>query len=201
MVNGLETLSELLERRMVERQVGVKALNDELGIRNVGKGRALLDRIRRDDMKGVVHHRRELAAALEVPVEEIDVAIKASRARYYKRIDDAWRASFRPHAVLTTTREIPQPIFVAALTGAEKRLYIDPPDDLPEPAWPGYVAARLPPMIPGFGRVTGFVMNYTPDRAVRFDLAGNPMEALEEAYRRGSLWMRGISAAALGLDQ
>ena len=30
--------------------------------------------------------------------------------------------------------------------------------------------------VPAFGRPTGFIVNYTPDRAVRFDLDGNPGE-------------------------
>lgn len=195
------SMNELLSRRMADLKQGEQALFEALGIRKAGKGRALLERIGRDEMKGMLHHRRDLAAALDVPVEEIDAAIEVSRTRCSRRFDDAWRASFRPHAVLTTTRQIPQPIFVAALTGAEKKLYIEPPDHLPEPGWPAHVAAQLPRGLPGFGGVTGFVINYTPDRAVRFDRAGNPVEELDSAYRRGSLWMRGISAAAIGTTE
>ena len=51
-----------------------------------------------------------------------------------------------------------------------------------------------------FDRVTGFVINYTPDRAVRFDRNASPIEELKHAYRRGSLWMRGLSAAAIGIQ-
>jgi hypothetical protein len=37
---------------------------------------------------------------------------------------------------------------------------------------------RKTPVVPFFGPTTGFVVNYSPDRAVRFDLDGNPVEVL-----------------------
>jgi hypothetical protein len=40
-------------------------------------------------------------------------------------------------------------------------------------------------MIPAFGRPVGFVINFTPDRAVRFDLEGNTVEMLDRAHRLG----------------
>jgi hypothetical protein len=36
-----------------------------------------------------------------------------------------------------------------------------------------------------FGRATGFIVNYSPDHAVRFDLEGKPVEVLDRAYRLG----------------
>jgi hypothetical protein len=53
-----------------------------------------------------------------------------------------------------------------------------------------------------FGRATGFIINYTPDHAVRFDLEGRPVEALAQAYRPGevTLYMGGrkIPSETLG---
>ena len=37
--------------------------------------------------------------------------------------------------------------------------------------------------LPGYGAPTGIVVNYAPDRAVRFDLAGVPQEAFAAVYR------------------
>ncbi len=37
------------------------------------------------------------------------------------------------------------------------------------------------------GPTTGFIVNYTPDFAVRFDLNGNPVETLDHAYRPGEV--------------
>ena len=39
--------------------------------------------------------------------------------------------------------------------------------------------------LPAFGKVTGLVVNYSPDYAVRFDLDGNVVEAFERAFRIG----------------
>jgi hypothetical protein len=37
------------------------------------------------------------------------------------------------------------------------------------------------------GRTTGFIVNYTPDSAVRFDLDGNPVEHFDRAYMPGQV--------------
>jgi hypothetical protein len=33
-----------------------------------------------------------------------------------------------------------------------------------------------------YGPIVGFVVNYSPDRAVQFDLDGKPLETLSKAY-------------------
>ena len=38
-----------------------------------------------------------------------------------------------------------------------------------------------------FGEVIGFVINYSPHHAVRFDMAGEAVEVLERAYRCGTV--------------
>ena len=43
------------------------------------------------------------------------------------------------------------------------------------------------PFVQFFGATTGFVVNYDPDRAIRFDLDGNPVEVLAHAYRPGEV--------------
>ena len=43
------------------------------------------------------------------------------------------------------------------------------------------------PFVPYHGRTTGFIVNYTPDRAVRFDLDGNPVEHFDRAYIPGQV--------------
>ena len=41
----------------------------------------------------------------------------------------------------------------------------------------------IPDALPGFGRPIGVLVNYTPDRAIRFDLDGNALEILPRAHR------------------
>jgi len=43
------------------------------------------------------------------------------------------------------------------------------------------------PFVPYHGRTTGFIVNYSPDHAVRFDLDGNPIESFERAYIPGEV--------------
>jgi len=106
---------------------------------------------------------------------------------------------FRPHCIILTNRLIPQPIFVAAFLGVNRLLRIDF-DVTTEPStyigqaldgvrvrlerWKGD-ADTVPTDLPAFGRVTGVVINYSPDRAVRFDLDGNVIENLDRTYRVG----------------
>ncbi|WP_144055982.1 hypothetical protein [Octadecabacter arcticus] len=59
-------------------------------------------------------------------------------------------------------------------------------------AWPSWIAKHVPEKVLAFGEVEGFVINYTPDHAIRFDLLGNPVETLGAAYRRGSAQMNDI---------
>ena len=66
------------------------------------------------------------------------------------------------------------------------------------------VLDRLPEGVPAFGEPIGFVINYSPDKAVRFDSNGQPITILDKAVRPGTavllrLGGRPISAEALGL--
>ena len=62
---------------------------------------------------------------------------------------------------------------------------------------------RLPERVPAFGKPIGFVINYSPNKAVRFDRKGQPIAMLDKAVRPGTaalhLGGRPIPAEALGL--
>ena len=63
---------------------------------------------------------------------------------------------------------------------------------------------RLPERVSAFGKPIGFVINYSPVQAVRFDPKGQPIAILDEAVRPGTavvlrLGGRPIPAEALGL--
>ena len=66
------------------------------------------------------------------------------------------------------------------------------------------VLDRLPEGVPAFGKPIGFAINYSPDKAVRFDRNGQPIAILDKAVRPGTavllrLGGRPIPAEALGL--
>ena len=48
---------------------------------------------------------------------------------------------------------------------------------------PASCFGQTPEQTIAFGRPTGVTVNYAPDRAVRYDLKGDPIEILTEAIR------------------
>lgn len=186
------TLFKLVEMRLAELGLSRKDFTRKLGLKHYAKAQHLFQNLQENDMRDMLHMRRDFAKILEVPQEVVDDAIQVSRDLRFERQDAEWRAEFQPHAVLTTEREIPRPIFAAALTGTDKKLSMLLPASIPAVRWPRWVLGHLPRGLPGFGLVTGFVINHTPDHAVRFDLDGNPMETLEKAYRRGRSYTHGM---------
>jgi hypothetical protein len=48
------------------------------------------------------------------------------------------------------------------------------------------VLDRLPEGVPAFGKPIGFVINYSPDKAVRLDPNGQPIAILDKAVRPGT---------------
>jgi hypothetical protein len=107
-----------------------------------------------------------------------------------------WRRTFQPHAVIQTQRTVPTQIFICGLTGGAERWLIirfdlsRPPVTFVEQALEGLKnKSFLTPSgtlgVGFFGAALGIIVNFSPDRAVRFDLEGNPLEVLERAYRPG----------------
>lgn len=186
------TLSKLVEMRLTDLGLSREDFTRKLGFKQYAKAQHLFQNLQEDYMRDMPHMRRDFAKILEVPQEVVDEAIQVSRDLRFEKQDAEWRAESQAHAVLTTEREIPRPIFAAALTGADKKLSMVLPEAIPAVQWPKWVLKRLPRGLPGFGLVTGFVINHTPDHAVRFDLDGNPVEILDKAYRRGRVYMLGM---------
>jgi hypothetical protein len=108
---------------------------------------------------------------------------------------------FRPHAIIATDRSVPSPIFVAALIGVEKILRIDFDTSLPEATFVQQALAKLPEQTIAFGRPTGVTVNYAPDRADRYDLKGDCIEALAEAIRCGKAYFNVLPHKGSGNDR
>jgi hypothetical protein len=116
---------------------------------------------------------------VEQTVRELELAEKQeAEAR-----DKIWRENFRPHAIILTERTVPSPIFVAAIIGVEKLLRIDLDATQGPVSFVKQVLDRLPEGVPAFGKPIGFVINYSPDKAVKFDPNGRPVAILDEAVR------------------
>jgi hypothetical protein len=83
-------------------------------------------------------------------------------------------------------RVYPSPIFVAAIVGVEKLLRIDLDATQGPVSFVRQALDRLPERVSAFGKPIGFVINYSPDKAVRFDRNGQPIATLDEAVRPGT---------------
>ena len=117
----------------------------------------------------------------------------------------AWRASFKPNAYLCGSQERPSSITMCGVTGGPERwlkISLDcsrPPVTYAKQA---LAVVQKTPTISFFGRTTGFIINYSPDHAVRFDLDGNPVEVFSRAYSpaqiESQIGRRRISAGSFG---
>jgi hypothetical protein len=208
------SLARLIKRRSQELGLDAQALGLRLGYQNpakaAGRVHALCDgHIFSRKSRGALSR---LANALEVSENVVQDALVATealmaelerQAAAVKRqaIDaDAarWRMNFRPHAVIETVRRCPSQIVICGLTGGIGRWLIVPVDPSSAPiTFVRQVLDALPDKlrtgpsgqkgVPFFGQATGFILNYSPDRAVRFTLNGEALETIPKAYRPGEV--------------
>jgi hypothetical protein len=207
-------LSRFIQARLRQLDLTPEELGFRLGYSNpakaVGRVNALRDGYL-DNRKSRAALLR-LAGALEVPECEVARFIELTRVSLgeRKRIANeqkqrkshtkevARRAEFKPHAVIVTERNVASQITFCALAGGPGTLLIVP-FDLSQPpltfvgqavaGWPrkAPVGANGRRYVPFFGEPLGLIINYSPDRALRCNLEGNPVEWLSAAYRVGQI--------------
>lgn len=185
-------IESLVRRRCHELGLTPPELIRRCEYQNVSKGLRRLEQLYSGDFKMGAGLIAKLPVALDVPVDVIKRAVEGSQ-RYLRESEEAaCRAAFRPHAVILTERKIPQPIFVVALIGVDVLLRLDfdltcAPATFLTQALEGLRQrlARWRGELPAFGRAEGIIINYDPDRAIRFDLEGRAVEGFNRAYRPG----------------
>ena len=171
------------------------------GYQNEAKGLRRLDALLAGDTEPAHVPIQALPIALDLPARTVSAAIEetqqqlaAMKRQASQQAEAEWRAAFRPHAIILTERTIPQPLFIGAIIGVGRLLRIDfgrneNPVQFVKLALDG-VKRRLAKWrgaLPGYGRVTGIIVNYTPNFAVRSDLDGRPLETFDTAYRVGQV--------------
>jgi hypothetical protein len=192
-------LATLITSRCQELGLSRTQLVRRAGYKNEAKGLRRLEGLLAGDLETSKSLLQRLPAALDLPAKLFNLSFEETRRQIEQAMNHAaqeeeaaWRASFKPHAIIRTERNRPEPIFVAAMMGVERLLRVDFD-------WAGdcesYVKKALQGMqrnlaqwngiVPAFGRPIGIVVNYTPDHAIRFDLDGMPREFLSRAYRIG----------------
>jgi hypothetical protein len=195
---------------MIELGLSRGELAKRLGYKNLAKGIRRIDALRDGDLEGTKQFLDVLPQALETSAETVKLAldqtvreIELAEKQEAEARDKIWRENFCPHAIILTERSVPSPIFVAAMIGVEKLLRIDLDATQGPVSYVRQVLDRLPEGVPAFGKTAGFVINYSPDKAVRFDPNGQPITILDTAVRPGTavlrLGGRPVTAEALGL--
>jgi hypothetical protein len=115
-----------------------------------------------------------------------------------EREEAEWRAAFRPHAIIQTERTVPSQITICGLTGGARRwLWIGFDLSKPPVTFVQQALAAMPDKarraengkryVTFFGEALGFIVNYSPDQALRCDLDGRLLEVLGQAYRPGEV--------------
>ena len=88
------------------------------------------------------------------------------------------------------TESRPSSITIYGLSGGAER-WLKIPLDLSQPpvtfAAQALTVVRRTPTVTFFGPTKGFIVNYTPDRAVQFDTDGNVIASFDKAYRPGEV--------------
>jgi hypothetical protein len=203
-------IATLIQSRMTELGLSPGEFAKRLGYKNIAKGVRRIDALCKGDLEGTKQFLDMLPQALETSAETVKRAldqtvreIELAEKQEAEARDKIWRETFRPHAIILTERTVPSPIFVAAMIGVEKLLRIDLDATLGPVSFVRQVLNYLPERVPAFGNTIGFVINYPSDKAVRFDLDGQPISILDKAVRPGTavlrLGGRPITAEALEL--
>jgi hypothetical protein len=97
-------------------------------------------------------------------------------------------ASFVPSAYLVGSDSRPSSIVIYGVTGGANtwlRIPLDvgmPPITYVRQA---LAVVKVTPKVPFFGRTTGFIINFTPTRAVMFNIKGDPIETFSKPYNPG----------------
>jgi hypothetical protein len=203
-------IAALIRSRLTELGLSRGEFVKRQGCKNIAKGIRRIDVLCEGNIEGTKQLMDVLPQALETSAEIVTLAldqtvreIELAEKHEAEARDKIWRENFCPHAIILTQRTVPSPIFVAAIIGVEKLLRIDLDATQGPVSFVRQVLDRLPEGVPAFGKPIGFVINYSPDKAVRFDSNGQPIAMLKESVRPGTavlrLGGRPIHAEALGV--
>jgi hypothetical protein len=181
-------IADFIRVTMTEQGLTRGKLATAMGYRNASKALRRLDELLQGGQAAPEFLTR-LTAALTVDPATLEAAMEATRAvqreeacRQYEADIAAARLAFRPHLRVIPERSVPQPIFVAALTGT-KRWLVEP---LPKDILSMPIAQSL--LIVGqhardhyartngragpFGAIRGYLFRVEFEKAIRLDVEG-----------------------------
>jgi hypothetical protein len=183
-------IQNLINERCRELDLRRTELVVRCGYKNTSKGLRRLDQVNTGDLEKAVSLLRGLPKALQLSPEIVQGAVDETIRQIAAEADARYRASFEPHGYLLGTSDRPSQIFTFGLTGGPERwlkIHLDLSQPPLSDAAQALTVVRKTPVMQFFGGTTGFIVNYTPDHAVRFDLEGQPVETLTRAHRPGEV--------------
>ena len=183
-------LERLLQERMAALGLSRGGVGQRLSPANPSKALRRLDDFTSHGVRPSEDLPERLAAMLEISEAELMAAARATREAIEARAEADYRARFQPHAVWTAVRSQPSSTAMAGFINAPARLVLLFPSDLSTQDFVPYCQAQAPKGVPLYGPVTGFIINYTPDEAVRYDLDGQTLETRDAAVRVSGAFAR-----------
>lgn len=179
------SIARLIRQRMQDLGIARGKLVRRMGYANIAKGCRRIDQICGGRVEFAENLRFELAEVLEVAVNVIDESIEVTRAELKEAEDQAYRATFKPHAVILTEQNVPSQITFYAMTGGSRHRIIQFKEGSNPETYAIQAREALPNVVPFLGAPTGYVINYTPDFALRFNKEGRLVARLSRAFRVG----------------
>lgn len=180
-------LSALIRTRCETLGLSESEFIQGVGYKDIEKGRKhLLAIYQEEGLKALKQHEKRIAYVLKIDREAVKSAVEDTRAHFRQKMDEAYRASFRPHARLKTERSVPSQITLYAVTGGDRKHRLREFEADSDPStYVDQVLRSLPDEVLFFGKVQGFYINFSPDHCVEFDLGGLPVAEYDEAKRLG----------------
>lgn len=187
-------LERLISDRLAILGLSKSALIQRCGYTNITKGLKRLNGLLDADITSAAS--KQLLAKLADALELEQNAIHDALSQCYKNIQnevakqkEIQRINFKPNAYFLTESKRPSQITLCGMTGGPER-WLRIPLDLTQPPL-SYVqqavqCVKKTPIIPFFGAVQGFVINFTPGNSVHFDQYGNPISESSKAYSVGA---------------
>lgn len=172
---SMSRLHQLIVEKYLSTGKDKKSLILDIGYKNIDKGLRRYQSIKDGRNKADVFFIQGLARALNCSDTEISECIAHDWQKVRIRENQNYETNFAAHAVLIADRQRPQHLFIAGLFHVEKQMKINFPAELSPLKFVHYVLDRLPIAVPCFGCITAFVINYTPIKAVEFNLQGAPI--------------------------
>jgi hypothetical protein len=180
-------LHRLIEGRRAALGLARTELLRRMGYKSISKGIRRLEAIKRGDLSDAQFFHAPLAQALEVEPEVVEEAFQATRDQLHAERDAAYRAAFRPNLVWATVTQHQDWQRLGALYGGYKRMrcFFQPGSSPATFVEQAKAMLPDPPDVLGYGRIEGFVINFSPDEAVRYDLEGRALACLPKAAHVG----------------